>query len=343
MSRTISIQQPFDLTLTLEMGQAFRWTRVSEDEESRQGQGDAPEPGLGNSDCWYSGVLGHYLVHLRRIQNGLEYRVGDRDGERHDIDLDKKLWNYFRLDDDIEAIYAQLDHDHAVTSAIEAYPGLRLLRQDPWECMVSYLCSNTNTIRGIRESVEKIATLSRRKVHLEQEERYVFPGPEQVVEAGKQALADLKLGLSSRSRNIFRMACHLACEQRLSEIKGSPEESGAEAVKRLSKCQGIGPKIAGCVALMSLDKLDAFPVDRWIRRALKCCNLPAELTDLMRCTRRPMTQGQQRRVSEWAVKHFDPYAGYANQYLFHWAEPHKDRAPRGRPSQAPCNRAQSPL
>ena len=59
---------------------------------------------------------------------------------------------------------------------------------------MSYLCSNSNAIRGIRQSVEKIATLSLRKVRLEQEERYVFPGPEQVVEAGEQALADLRLG-----------------------------------------------------------------------------------------------------------------------------------------------------
>ena len=205
---------------------------------------------------------------------------------------------------------------------------------------MSYLCSNTNTIRGIRESVEKIATLSRRKVRLEQKERYVFPGPEQVVEAGEQALPDLKLGLSSRPRKIFRMARYLACKQRLSEIKGSPEESGAAVVRRLSKCRGIGPKIAGCVALMSLDKLDAFPVDRWIWRALKCCDLsaiPTGISDRVRCTRRPMTQGQQLQVSEWARDHFGPYAGYANQYLFHWAEPNKDRPQRGKSSTAPCD------
>ena len=334
------IKQAFDLPLTLEMGQAFRWTMVQETEGRQREPENVPDPQQGHGDCWYSGVMGEYLVNLRRTQGGLEYRVGDRDGERHDIDLDRKLWDYFRLDDDIEAIYGQLGCDHAVASAIEAYPGLRLLRQDPWECLVSYLCSNTNAIRGIRQSVEKIATLSLRKVRLEQEERYVFPGPEQVVEAGEQALADLRLGLSSRSRNIFRMACHLSREQLLSGIKGSPEESGAAAMKRLSKCRGIGPKIAGCVALMSLDKLDAFPVDRWIRRALKCCDLsaiPTGIADRVRCIRRPMTQGQQLQVAEWARDHFGPYAGYANQYLFHWAEPHKDRAPRGQSIQIPCN------
>ena len=328
MSRAMVIKQAFDLPLTLEMGQAFRWTRIQETQVSQREPKNVPDPQQGHGDGWYSGVMDEYLVHLRRTQSGLEYRVGDRDGERYDIDLDKKLWDYFRLDDDMEAIYGQLGCDHAVASAIEAYPGLRLLRQDPWECLVSYLCSNTNTIRGIRESVEKIAISSQRKVRLEQEERYVFPGPEQVIEAGEQALADLKLGLSSRPRNIFRMARYLACEQPLSEIKGSPEESGAAAARRLSKCRGIGPKIAGCVALMSLDKLDAFPVDRWIRRALDCCDLTTmqnELADRVRCTSRPMTLGQQLLVSEWARDHFGPYAGYANQYLFHWAEPHKDR------------------
>ena len=111
-------------------------------------------------------------------------------------------------------------------------------------------------------------------------------------------------------------------------------------MRRLSNCRGIGLKIAGCVALMSLDKLDAFPVDRWIRRALDCCDLTAmqnELADRVRCTSRPMTLGQQLRVSKWAREHFGPYAGYANQYLFHWAEPHKNRAPRGQSTQVPCN------
>ena len=156
MARHLTIRQPFDLGTTLEMGQAFRWRWTG---------------------AWYSGVLGPYLVLLRRTEDGLEYRVGGEDGEIQDPDLDWLLQDYFRLDDDIEEVYRQLGRHSGVAGAIGQYPGLRLLRQDPWECLVSYLCSGTNTIRGIRQGVEEIARLSRRRVHLDDEERHVFPGP----------------------------------------------------------------------------------------------------------------------------------------------------------------------
>ena len=220
----------------------------------------------------------------------------------------------------------------AVARAIGRYPGLRLLRQDRWECLVSYLCSGTNSIRGIRNCVEKIAQLSRRKVYLDGDERHVFPSPAQIIKKGEKALADLGLGLYSRHRNIFLMAIHLSHDPLLLDRTSDPEVSGREAVKLLDRYWGIGPKIAGCVALMSLEKLDAFPVDRWMQRALVQCDLaamPERLAERVR-SGRTMTEAQQYRVAEWARGYFGEYAGYANQYLFHWIEPHKERVGRNR-------------
>ena len=271
-------------------------------------------------------MLGEYLVHLRQTGEGLEYRVGDEYGERHDIDLDEQIRDYFRLDDDIGDIYSQLGRHRAVAQAVERYPGLRLLRQEPWECMVAYLCSGTNSIRGIRESVERIAQLSRRRVRLDDDERQVLPGPAQIAEQGEKALTDLGLGLSSRPRNIFRMATCLSRDPLLLELKEAGDMAGDKAVKLLDSYRGIGPKIASCVALMSLDKLGTFPVDRWVRRALSLCDLsmmPAWLAERVR-TSRTMTEAQQYRVAEWARENFGQYAGYANQYLFYWIEPHKE-------------------
>ena len=98
----------------------------------------------------------------------------------------------------------------------------------------------------------------------------------------------------------------------------------------LDSYRGIGPKIASCVALMSLDQLDAFPVDRWVQRALSRCDLSTMPVGFAgRVTGpRPLTDAQQCRVAEWARGHFGEYAGYANQYLFHWVEPHKERVGR---------------
>ncbi len=196
MSRRVSVGQPLDLALSLEMGQAFRWRRVGDEHVHVRKWGNISPPWRGNKGGWYSGVLGEYLVHLRQTGEGLEYRVGDEDGERHDVDLNEQIRDYFRLDDDIGDICSQLGRHRAVARAVELYPGLRLLRQEPWECMVAYLCSGTNSIRGIRESVERISQLSRRKVRLDDDERYVFPGPAQIAEQGEKFLTDLGLGLS---------------------------------------------------------------------------------------------------------------------------------------------------
>lgn len=247
------------------------------------------------------------------------------------MDLGRFLFDYFWLDDDLEEIQRQLRNHRGVDEAIGQYPGLRLLRQDPWECLVSYLCSGTNAIRGIRHGVEKIAHLSHRRVRLVEEERYIFPGPAEVAERGDQALKQLGLGLSSRARNIYLMADYLAHNSLLSELGGEPQVvSASEAVQLLDNYRGIGPKIANCVALMSLDRLDAFPVDRWVRRALARCDLssmPDRLSDRV-TGRKALTETQQYRVAEWARDHFGEYAGYANQYLFHWIKPEKECARR---------------
>ena len=116
MSRTMVIQQPFDLALTLEMGPSFRWTRFQDTEGGQPDPGNAPEPQQGKGSGWHSGVLWHYLVHLRRSEDGLEYCVGGEEGERHDVDLERVLYDYFRLDDDIEAIDGQLKQEHEVGS-----------------------------------------------------------------------------------------------------------------------------------------------------------------------------------------------------------------------------------
>lgn len=330
MSRWMSVRQPFDLALSLEMGQAFRWRRVGDEPSHQWNSVDLPAPLRGNAGGWYSGVLGDYLVHLRQTDEGLEYRIGGEDGECYNVDLDERIHTHFRLDDNIGDIYSQLVRHQTVARAVERYPGLRLLRQEPWECLVAYLCSGTNSIRGIRESVERIARLSHRKVRLDDEVRHVFPGPTEIAEQGERVLTDLGLGLSSRPRNIFQMAILLSHDPLLLELKEAREYSGGEAVKLLDGYRGIGPKIAGCVALMSLDKLDAFPVDRWVRRALSHCDLsamPAGLAERV-LSPRTMTEAQQYKVAQWARQQFGQYAGYANQYLFHWIEPHKERNDR---------------
>ena len=334
MANRLPIEQPFALAVTLEMGQAFRWRRVGDGHVRDRDWGDPPERWR-RGGGWYSGVLGPHLVHLRQVAGGVEYRVGGEDGEREDIDLGQLLRDYFRLDDDIDAIYETLRHEPVVARAIERHRGLRLLRQDPWECLVSYMCwaPQTRSIRGTRGSVRAIAELSRQTVRLGDEVRRVFPTARMVADPDR-GMACLELGLR-KAPNIFAIARELDRDPLALDRMADPPAASPDVVRRLDRYPGVGPKIAGCVALMSLNRLDAFPVDRWVQRALGECDLSAMpqgsgrlgLPEKIRCSG-ALTPSQQYVVAEWARESFGRYAGYAGQYLFHAVEPHKERARR---------------
>ena len=327
MTRVIPVDQPLDLALSLEMGQAFRWRRVGDEKVHNHDWGEPPPPWRKDGGGWYSGVLGEHLVHLRQTVQGIEYRVGGEHGECYDVDMHRQLRSYFRLDDDLEQVYDLLGRDSMVAWAIALYPGLRLLRQEPWECLASYICSATNSVHGIQASIEKIVQLSRKKVKLGEEERYLFPTAQDVVDAGRETMAGLRLGLD-RHRNLGQMAIRLVHDPTMLENLAQPSVPAREAVTLLDSYRGIGPKMASCVALMSLDKLDAFPVDRWVQRALVQCDLSAmeaRLAERVGSLRR-LTERQQYRVAQWASENFGEYAGYASQFLFHWIEPVKERA-----------------
>ena len=318
MTRPLTIKQPLDLKLSLTMGQAFRWRLLG--------------------DGWVSGVLGENLFHIRQaggLNGPVEYRVGAAQGEcdangAHDAILRR----YFREDDDIPAVYADISHDEEVANLVQKYPGMRVLRQDPWECLVSYILSQTASIEGIKVNAGKIAALSGQSVRIDSDAQFVFPSAQQVVAHGSSALCQLRLGLD-KAPNILA-AGKLICARKLDlERLARPGVSCLEATRILHDCPGIGPKIANCVALMSLDKLDAFPVDRWMLRALDQgkfddCPMPRKNSK----GQYQLHDGDHRRLIDWAQHRFGRYAGYAGQYLFHGINPQK-----GKESKDPDNRS----
>ena len=306
MKRQLEITQPFDLELSLTMGQAFRWRRL------RPANADCAADGNG----WFSGVIGDNLIHIRQTAAGVEYRVGGPDGER-DADLSGLLSDYFRLDDDIEAIYADLSaRDSHMAMLIRQYSGMRVLRQEPWECLVSYICSANNNIKRISANVEAMADRLGEPIHLDGKVRYTFPPALRLADASEGLLRELRLGLRAPR---VAAAAERVCDGELDLVSlMSSDVSCSESISRLTDCRGIGLKIANCIALMALDKLDAFPVDRWILRALTTgnysgCPLP----------RKHLHEGAHKRIISWAQGHFGAYAGYAGQYLFHGIEPRK--------------------
>ena len=276
MTRRIPLDQQLNLDAVLRDGtQDYRW------QELKGG--------------WYSGVLDGQLVHVRQTDGALEYRA--------DSDLDTLIERYFRLDDDSEAILAEISRDSGVAELVAKYPDLRIIRQpDPWECTVAYICSANNSVERISAAVEKIARRLGSPIELEGDKRCTFPTPARVLEAGEEALAGLNLGLN-RHRKIVAAARRIREGALDLGSLSQPEVCYAEAKRRLMVCDGIGGKVADCIALFSLDKLEAFPVDIWVRRGL-AGYFPGD---------EPPPDDE---LIIWAQDHFGQYAGYANQFLF---------------------------
>jgi len=291
MMRQLEVKQPFNLERSLMMGQAFRWRPLG--------------------DGWFSGVIGENLVRIRQTNDGVEYRVGGADGERTATsDDDELLLRYFREDDDVAAIYDHLRQDVHIAQLTEQHCGMRLLRQEPWECMVSYICSANNNIPRISGIVEAIAKSFGSSIKLAGDIRHTFPAATELAadEAKSEKLASLNLGLKRDEKIIA--ASQRVCDGALN-LCSLRQQPYAEVMRTLmqgnrhsSKANGIGPKIADCIALMSLDKTEAFPVDTHIRRAMNEIYFQAQ---------KPPSDA---KIVRWAQEHFGPYAGYAGQFLF---------------------------
>ena len=294
MTRELAIDQPFDLALSLTMGQAFRWHEL-------------PPDFYGDGHEWFSGVLGENLIHIHQTDAGVEYRVGGLDGERPADDKDDEaLRRYFREDDDVAAIYADISRDPVVARLVRQYPGMRVLRQEPWECTVSYICSAQNNIPKIRQNVRAIAENWGEQVSLRRDSNYTFPGPDQLAKAEAVTLQMPKreggLGLGKSAKYVTAIA-KLVSDKGI-DLKVIRVLDYHQTVGILELFEGVGPKVSNCIALMAMDKLEAFPVDRHIRRLVSSRWFGGKRTP------------PDDEIIQWAQDHFGHYAGYAGQFIF---------------------------
>ena len=268
---------PFDLAKVLDGSQDFRWRELE--------------------DGWHSGVLAGNIVHVRQDHDHLEYCAH--------ANPEPLLISYFRLHEDVDAIYAELSsRDPCIAALAQDYPWLRVLRQpDPWECTVAYICSARNNVGGISRIVEKIAEGIGEPVQLGEDVRCTFPSPERVLER-EADLRAMRLGLKRRHSDILEAARRVHSGKLDLSRLALPETPYPEAKQRLKQLPGVGSKIANCIALFSLDKPEAFPIDTHIRKALMSRYFP------------PGARVSDKRLREFARVCFGKYAGWAGQLLF---------------------------
>ena len=176
---------------------------------------------------------------------------------------------------------------------------MRIMRQEPWETLAAFILSSTSNIPRIARTVELIAETFGDPLSLDATTRNTFPAPETLAEAGEARLRELGCGF--RAPYLAQAAAAVADGTLpLGKLRGA---SYADVLAALTALHGVGDKIADCAMLFSLERMEAFPADRWIRRALvDWYGLPANVS----CD----------GTRAWAQDRFGSDAGYANQYLF---------------------------
>jgi len=267
----------YDLAATLESGQAFRWTE--------------------RGGCW-EGVVGRRWV-------GLRQRSGTGAIEAETV-VEPGDWgwlkDYLRVDEDLGAVLESFPKDPPMAAAVGTCRGLRLLRQETWECLASFLLSSTKQIPQIREGVRLLCERFGELIEGPVGGDRVFAFPTATVLAGvsEGALRECRIGFRAK---YLKGTAEVVARGGLSLV-----EVGClsldEARERLVSLPGVGPKIANCVLLFAYGFPRAFPVDVWVMRALRELYFPG----------RGLMASRLKRFSE---THFGPQAGYAQQYLFH--------------------------
>jgi N-glycosylase/DNA lyase len=267
--------RPFDLSLSLSCGQAFRW-------EERDG--------------WWEGVVGGRVWRVRRDRDRVIFQGTSARAVRH----------YLALDEDLPGILSSIDRDPAMHRAIEACRGLRILRQDPWEILISFICATNTNIPRIRRMIASLSQCFGTWVPGAVEPRYSFPGPEALSGSCGTHLSPCRLGYRDR----FIAATAAIVEEDpgiLERIAGLPFD---EARAVLLSFPGVGPKAADCILLFGFHRLESFPVDIWIRRLMHERYLPPA------SGAGGPSEKENRRIREFGREYFGAYAGYAQEYLF---------------------------
>ncbi len=251
----------FDLARTLDCGQAFRWVQTGENE-------------------WH-GVAFSRVLTLK--QNGDEITFIGTDEQDFE-----NIWKpYFDLDRDYGSLCERLSADEHLKRAVEECGGIRVLRQEPWEAICSFIISANNNIPRIKGIIDRLCRLLGE--HLGGDD-YSFPAPEKIVEAGIEGIAPIRAGF--RAKYIVDAAQKVANgEIDFDKIYSASLDEGRD---ELIKIKGVGEKVAQCALLYGFGKVDAFPVDVWVKRIM------AEMypDGLPECT--------------------NGVRGIAQQYLFHW-------------------------
>ena len=266
----------FNLKYTLECGQCFRWKRVEASKER------------------YIGVIKDRVIDIEQIKDRL---IIYSDKEEN---LEEVVKEYFDLNKDYSSLEEKISLiDENILKSVKNTSGIRILNQDLFETLISYIISANNNIKRISKSVDKISEMFGKEVEYDNKSYYLFPKLEELSRATVEDL--LSCGVGFRAKYIKNTVKELM--ENKSILIQLPNMTTNRAREILLSFMGVGPKVSDCILLFSLKKTEVFPIDVWVKRVMEKIYFKCNVT--------------MKEISKYARENFGEDAGIIQQHLFY--------------------------
>ena len=271
----------FELEHIFECGQCFRWNK--------------------QEDGSYTGIFKQNVVNVKKADNKIIFRGICKEN------IKDECIKYFDLNTNYDNIKSKLSNvDNYLKTSIEYGEGIRILNQDLWETLISFIISANNNIPRIKGIIERISKSYGEKIVWDKAEYYTFPTPQELSKASVEDLRNIGLGF----RDVRVYETTKIINENPNKLKELEDEKDVNKLREeLLKFPGVGPKVADCVMLFStLKKLEVFPIDVWVRRVMNELYIKND----------DETKINKKEIEELAKTKSGNLAGIAQQYLFYW-------------------------
>ena len=274
-------QNSFELKDIFECGQCFRWNE--------------------QEDGSYTGVIKDGIINVKKENEDIVFLgICNRD-------IKEVIYEYFDLNKDYERIKEKLSNiDEYLKTSVEYGKGIRILNQDLWETIISFIISANNNIPRIKGIIERLSKKYGNEIEWNGKKYYTFPSCEQLKDVTVQEYRNLGLGFRDvRLYETTQMILNKDID--LEKLKNN--SNTIEVREELLKLSGVGPKVADCILLFStLKRFEVFPIDVWVRRVMNDLYIKQE----------DETKVSKKQIEKIAEEKFGNLAGLAQQYLFYW-------------------------
>ena len=271
----------FELTDIFDCGQCFRWNK--------------------QDDGSYTGVFKGNVMNVQKNENTVIFK-GICNGNIQEI-----VEDYFDLKRDYEKIKKELSQiDENVKTSIQYGQGIRILNQDLWEMIISYIISANNNIPRIKGIIERLSKKYGKEIEWNGKKYYTFPTVEELKDVSVEDYR--RLGAGFRDIRLYETV-HMILDQKVDLNKMQQNQNTYEVREQLLRLSGVGPKVADCILLFStLKRFEVFPIDVWVRRVMNELYIKNE----------DETKVNKKEIEKLAHEKFGNLAGIAQQYLFYW-------------------------